>query len=135
MAFSVPRARAEIGSASVPRLFEGVCSLDRLGVLPTVDDRASGFASLGMQQGESMRMRMRMRKVTSGAVTLLLVAGVVGFAGSASATFYGTFVDPSPSATVSYENVADVNGLFGAPTVSLNSLDFTPTSYDAICSF
>jgi hypothetical protein len=27
-----------------------------------------------------------------------------------------------------------VNGLFGAPTVSLNSLDFTPTQYEAQCS-
>ena len=57
---------------------------------------------------------------------------ILGFAGGASAASYGTFVDPT--GTVSYENVQDVSGLFGAPTVSLNSLDFTPTNFEALCS-
>ena len=48
----------------------------------------------------------------------------LGFAGAAHAALYGDFMDPS--GTVSYLNVADVNGLYGAPSVSLNSIDFTP---------
>lgn len=62
------------------------------------------------------------------------VAGtlVLGFAGGASAASYGNFMDLT--GTVSYENVQDVSGLFGAPTVSLNSLDFTPTNFEAQCS-
>jgi hypothetical protein len=60
---------------------------------------------------------------------LLLVAT---FASSAWAGLYGTYMDPT--GTVIYEDVADVNGLFGAPNVSANSLDFTPVNYEAVCS-
>jgi len=64
-------------------------------------------------------------------VTMALVL-LVGSAGLASAASYGDFIDPSGS--VHYLNVQDANGLFGAPTVSLDSLDFTPTSYSAQCT-
>ncbi len=62
----------------------------------------------------------------------LALAALLGFAGTAMAASYGDFMDPTGS--VSYLNVQDVNGLFGAPSVSLNSLDFTPTNYQASCS-
>lgn len=58
--------------------------------------------------------------------------GLTGLAGQASAALYGDFMDPA--GTVAYENVRDNNGLFGAPNVSLNSIDFTPTNYEAQCS-
>lgn len=58
----------------------------------------------------------------------LLLAAAPG----AMAVSYGNFIDPS--GTVQYLNVADVSGLFGAPSVSLNSLDFTPTAFQAQCS-
>ena len=63
--------------------------------------------------------------------TALLIATTFA-AGSASAAVYGNFMDPA--GTVAYENVSDTNGLFGAPTVSLNSIDFTPVAYSAQCS-
>lgn len=56
----------------------------------------------------------------------------LALAGTASAVDYGDFMDPT--GTVAYNNVSDVNGLFGAPSVSLNSLDFTPTGFQALCS-
>jgi hypothetical protein len=62
----------------------------------------------------------------------LLFSALLGFAGTAMAASYGDFMDPT--GTVSYLNVQDVNGLFGAPSVSLNSLDFTPINYEARCS-
>lgn len=64
--------------------------------------------------------------------TAVLLSALLGFAGTAMAASYGDFMDPT--GTVSYLNVQDVNGLFGAPSVSLNSLDFTPTNYEAQCS-
>ena len=64
--------------------------------------------------------------------TTIVLAALLGFGGTAMAASYGDFTDPT--GTVSYLNVQDVNGLFGAPSVSLNSLDFTPTSYQAQCS-
>ena len=69
------------------------------------------------------------RQFALGAIALLLVIGITG---SASAASYGTFMDPT--GTVTYENIQDINGLFGAPIVSLNSLDFTPLEYAAQCS-
>jgi len=74
--------------------------------------------------------KMTMRRIICAMAALLLPLG--GLATTASATVYGNFMDPT--GTVSYLNVEDVNGLFGAPTVSLNSLDFTPTEYEAQCS-
>lgn len=70
-----------------------------------------------------------MRQITRFTLTFMLA---VGFAGTANAALYGDFMDPT--GTVSYLNVQDVNGLYGAPSVSLNSLDFTPTNYAAQCS-
>ncbi len=67
-------------------------------------------------------------------LTPLALAGLLllGSAGSAGAASYGDFFDPS--GFVAYRNVQDVNGLFGAPSVSLNSLDFTPINFEARCS-
>ncbi len=64
-----------------------------------------------------------------------VVALSVGLAGSASvsnAAFYGNF--SSGSGTVSFLNVGDNNGLFGAPTVNGNNLDFSPTLFEADCA-
>ncbi len=66
---------------------------------------------------------------TTLAITFMMV---LGFAGAANAALYGDLMDPT--GTVSYLNVADVNGLYGAPSVSLNSIDFTPTNFEAQCS-
>ena len=63
----------------------------------------------------------------------IALSAIVGLSGVAKAASYGNFVDPTGS--VSYLNVQDVNGLFGAPSVSLDSLDFTPTIYQAQCTF
>lgn len=71
-----------------------------------------------------------LRLLTLATLTLTALAG---FSGAANAASYGNFVDPTGS--VSYMNVQDVNGLFGAPSVSLDSLDFTPTTYQAQCTF
>lgn len=62
----------------------------------------------------------------------LAIVLLLGSAGSALAASYGDFTDPT--GFVSYRNVQDVNGLFGAPSVSLNSLDFTPLDFEARCS-
>lgn len=62
----------------------------------------------------------------------IATAAIALLATSAQAALYGTFMDPA--GTVTYEQVADVNGLYGAPSVSLNSLDFTPTTFEAQCS-
>jgi hypothetical protein len=70
-----------------------------------------------------------LRLLTLATLTLTALAG---FSGAANAASYGNFVDPT--GTVSYLNVQDVNGLFGAPSVSLDSLDFTPTTYQAQCT-
>ena len=61
----------------------------------------------------------------------------------ASATFYGNLSDPA--GTVDFLNVQDINGLYGGPldqfgqpsgpTVSLNSIDFTPIDFEEQCSF
>lgn len=71
----------------------------------------------------------------AGAPAFALTVGIVGFAGTASvsnAASYGDF--SSPTGTVSFLNVADLNGLFGAPTVSGNSLDFSPNAFEADCA-
>ena len=62
----------------------------------------------------------------------IVLSALLGSASTAMAASYGNFTDPT--GTVSYLDVRDVNGLFGAPSVSLNSLDFTPTNYQAQCS-
>lgn len=45
------------------------------------------------------------------------------------AASYGSFAGTN----YTYENVADGAGLYGAPTISGNLLDFSPTSYSAQC--
>lgn len=65
-------------------------------------------------------------------LTLFALTLLFGFTHEASAATYGNFADPT--GTVTYVNVRDVNGLFGAPSVSLDSLDFTPTTYQAACT-
>lgn len=60
----------------------------------------------------------------------LAIAALSLSAQSASAANYGNFTGNN----FSFLNVSDINGLFGAPTVSANSLDFTPNSFEAECS-
>ena len=59
-------------------------------------------------------------------VSLLLL----GFASTANAGFYGNFMGTS----VEFIDVQDQNSLFGAPTVSADSLDFSPIAFEADCS-
>lgn len=51
------------------------------------------------------------------------------FSSIGQATNYGNF----GGSTVDFLNVRDQNGLFGAPTVSVDSLDFDPNTFEAIC--
>jgi hypothetical protein len=62
----------------------------------------------------------------------LALALLLGSAAVSSAASYGNFY--SPGATVQFLNVADLNGLFGAPTVSFESLDFSPNTFEADCA-
>ena len=76
-------------------------------------------------------------------LSALSIAAVFAFAAPASALFYGDLSDPA--GTVSFLNVQDINGLYGGPldgegnpsgpTVSLNSIDFTPINFQEDCSF
>lgn len=66
------------------------------------------------------------------AANALAVIGLSLSAHTAEAASYGNFND-GPN-RVSFLNVADINGLFGAPTVSANSLDFSPMGFEADCS-
>jgi hypothetical protein len=66
------------------------------------------------------------------ALATIVLLGLVASSRESAAASYGNFIDPT--GTVSYQNVRDVNGLFGAPSVNLDSLDFTPTQYQAACS-
>lgn len=59
------------------------------------------------------------------ATSLLLVAA------PSWAGYYGNY--SSPTGTVSFLDVEDQNGLYGAPTASANSLDFTPNAFEADC--
>lgn len=65
-------------------------------------------------------------------LTTALLFGLVGSSRESTAASYGSFTDPT--GTVSYLDVHDLNGLFGAPSVSLDSLDFTPTQFQAVCT-
>ncbi len=65
-------------------------------------------------------------KVACG-VSALAVIGLALSAQTAGAAFYGNFND-GPN-FVSFLNVGDLNGLYGAPTVSVNSLDFSPNGF------
>jgi hypothetical protein len=68
---------------------------------------------------------------TTRALALVLGGGMAVSASISSAASYGNF--SSPSGTVSFLNVTDVNGLFGAPTASGNTLDFSPSTFEADC--
>ena len=69
---------------------------------------------------------------TTGALALALSVGIAGSASVSSAASYGNF--SSPTGTVAFLNVTDLNGLFGAPTASGNSLDFSPNTFEADCA-
>jgi len=68
----------------------------------------------------------------TGTLALALSIGIVGSASVSSAASYGNF--SSPTGTVSFLNVTDLNGLFGNPTASGNSLDFSPSTFEADCA-
>ena len=61
------------------------------------------------------------------ALTLSTFSASISHAGA-----YGDF--SSPTGTVSFLNVSDLNDLYGMPTVSGNSLDFSPNTFEAECS-
>ena len=75
---------------------------------------------------------MHRHMFTTGALAFALAVCIAGSASVSNAASYGNF--SSPTGTVSFLNVADLNGLFGAPTVSGNSLDFSPNTFEADCS-
>jgi len=56
----------------------------------------------------------------------------LGTASSAFAAFYGNFSDAS--GTVSFLNVSDSFGLYQAPTVNVNTLNFSPNLFQTICT-
>ncbi len=70
-----------------------------------------------------------MRFSTSGFFAALLLGSAFFAASSAQAAFYGNFA----GSTVNFIDVQDQNGLFGAPTASGDSLDFSPNTFEAIC--
>ncbi len=64
------------------------------------------------------------------AVLLLLISSTaLIFASSAQATVYGNYA----GSTVTWIDVQDQNGLFGAPFASGDSLDFSPNAFEAVC--
>lgn len=69
------------------------------------------------------------RHLWTGALALALLSIP---ASESSAAFYGTF--SSGTGTVTFVDVQDVNGLYGMPTASGNSLDFSPNAFEADCS-
>lgn len=75
---------------------------------------------------------MNRHSFATGAFALALTLVIAGSASVSSAAVYGNF--SSPSGTVSYLNVQDVNGLFGAPTVVGNNLDFDPLNFETQCA-
>lgn len=74
------------------------------------------------------------KSVSSSGIVLssLLGLAVLGLASQANAASYGNF--SSPTGTVSFLNVEDVNGLFGMPVASGNSLDFSPNTFEVDCA-
>lgn len=75
---------------------------------------------------------MHRHMFATGALALALPVGIAGSASISSAAAYGNF--SSPTGTVDFLNVTDLNGLFGAPTVSADSLDFSPNAFEADCA-
>jgi hypothetical protein len=74
---------------------------------------------------------MHRHMLTTGLLALAVSLGIAGSASISKAASYGNYSDPA--GTVSFLNVADVNGLYGAPTVSGNGLDFSPATFLASC--
>lgn len=70
-----------------------------------------------------------MRPLLAPALGFVLATSVL-LAGSAHAGFYGDYV----GSTVTFEDVQDQNDLFGAPTVSADSLDFNPNTFETGCT-
>lgn len=62
-------------------------------------------------------------------IAALAFCSALLLASSSQAALYGNF----GGSTVDFLNVRDQNGLFGAPTVSVDSLDFSPNTFEAIC--
>jgi hypothetical protein len=65
----------------------------------------------------------------SAALLFIFSATALLVTSSAQAGFYGNF----PGTTVVFEGVEDQNGLFGAPTASGDSLDFSPNMFENEC--
>ena len=68
----------------------------------------------------------------SAAALLFVAAASLVWTSTANAAFYGNY----NGATVTFENVFDQNGLFGAPNDPaglVDSLDFTPNAFEAEC--
>lgn len=57
------------------------------------------------------------------------IASTLFLVGSAQAALYGDYI----GSTVVFEAVEDQNGLYGAPVVSADSLDFNPNTFEAGC--
>ncbi len=73
------------------------------------------------------------RLLFSGALALsTVVVGVMSVATQAHAVLYGDF--SSPTGSVSFLSVTDLNGLFGMPAASANSLDFSPNAFEIDCA-
>jgi len=76
--------------------------------------------------------RQHRDRFATGALAFALTVGIAASASVSNAASYGNFSDPT--GTVSFLNVSDLNGLFGAPTVSVDSLDFSPNAFEADCA-
>lgn len=73
------------------------------------------------------------RLLFSSAHALWIVAlATIGLTGTAQAAYYGTY--SSPTGDVTFVDVEDLNGLYGAPIASGNSLDFSPNTFEADCT-
>ncbi|HPG26422.1 MAG TPA: PEP-CTERM sorting domain-containing protein [Myxococcota bacterium] len=72
------------------------------------------------------------RLLFSGAILLpAVLTTALALAPSAHAAYYGNY--SSTTGSVSFLDVQDVNGLFGAPVASANSLDFSPNMFEVGC--
>jgi len=88
--------------------------------VPIGHDSGVGIWNLG--KGSIMRF-------AAAAVLLISATSLLFLASSAQSAYYGTY----PGSTVVFENVGDQNGLFGIPTPSGDSLDFSPNAFEAEC--